>query len=189
MININRIFMTSKMVMSPKMVMTPKMVHISEISWIPIFFGLKTLYTLLEYLYILNKNRIKQIKELQNLLENTNKKYNDLQHKYETLYNNFQQLNIKFENLNNKMIDSDISDDSNTLKLDETTIQTNSMYRDLSENDNISEEFVDSLALDYSCDDYTTSKETQIEEFKTRTRSTSLTDINWTDLTKKFFFG
>lgn len=60
--------------------------------------------------------------------------------------------------------------------------------------DNIDEEFIESLSLDYDCHDNTEVEVSSLcnhEKYstKSRTRSTSVTDINWYNLTKKFLFG
>jgi hypothetical protein len=53
---------------------------------------------------------------------------------------------------------------------------------------NIDVEFVESLNLEYKFDN---TEDTSVcnSEKKSRSRSTSLTEINWIGLTKKMFFG
>jgi hypothetical protein len=188
MININSIFMK------------PKIVEIYEISWIPFLFGLNTIYSIFEYLRTLNNNRLVKIKNLEELLNNTNNKCNELQNKYDILYDNFQQLNTKINNLDVKIFEL------NDTKIDELNIETNNIYRGLcdlshitseihtTENEHNSEdintEFIDSLSLDYDHNENGDSEQTFSDEFNiVRTRSTSLTEFNWTTLAKKFFLG
>lgn len=197
MININSIFMRPKII---------DISEISEISWIPFLFGLNTIYNILEYLRALNNNRINQIKHLQELLNNTNKKCNDLQNKYDILYSNFQELNTKMDSLNVKMIEIELNDS----KMDELNIETNVLYRDLFDastaitseinkrehehnSEDINNEFIESLSLDYdydsACEDNARTFSDDCNIVRTRTRSTSLTEFNWTTLAKKFFLG
>ena len=193
MININSIFMK------------PKIVEIYEISWIPFLFGLNTIYNIFEYLRTLNNNRLVKIKNLEELLNNTNNKCNELQNKYDILYDNFQQLNTKINNLDVKIFEIEL----NESKMDELNIETNVLYRDLFDastvitseinkrehehnSEDINNEFIESLSLDY---DYDTASEDNVRSKQTfsddcnivRTRSTSLSEFNWTTLAKKFF--
>jgi len=185
--------------------MKPKIVEIYEISWIPFLFGLNTIYNIFEYLRTLNNNRLVKIKNLEELLNNTNNKCNELQNKYDILYDNFQQLNTKINNLDVKIFEIEL----NESKMDELNIETNVLYRDLFDastvitseinkrehehnSEDINNEFIESLSLDY---DYDTASEDNVRSKQTfsddcnivRTRSTSLSEFNWTTLAKKFF--
>ena len=183
--------------------MKPKIVDISEISWIPFLFGLNTIYNILEYLRTLNNNRLVKIKNLEKLLNNTNNKCNELQNNYDILYNNFQQLNTKINNLDFKICEL------NDTNIDELNIETNNIYRGLYEvshttnitseihikenepnSEDINNEFIESLSLDYDYNENIDSKKTFGDDCNiVRTRSTSLTEFNLVVLAKKFFFG
>jgi len=201
MININSIFMKTK---------TLETLDIIGITWIPFLFGLNAIYNILEYLRVLKNNRASQIKKLQESINNTNKKHDDLQHKYDNLYANFQQLNIKIDNLNNIIIEL------NDSKINQLNIESNNVYRELYDvtysnnmseinitkntgySEDINKEFIESLSLDYDYKENIDSEQNKsididnynIDNYNTvRKRSTSLTEVNWTTLTKKFLFG
>ncbi len=57
--------------------------------------------------------------------------------------------------------------------------------------DDIDVEFVESLNLEYDCNNTEVSSvcDSEKSSIKTRSRSTSITEINWATLTKKFLFG
>jgi hypothetical protein len=168
--------------------MKPKIVDISEISWIPFLFGLNTIYNIFEYLRTLNNNRLVKIKNLEELLNNTNNKCNDLQNKYDILYDNFQQLNTKINNLDVKNFEL------NDTKIDELNTETNiTSDIHIKENEHNSEdinnEFIESLSLDYDHNDNLDSEKTFEDDCNiVRTRSIS-TEFNLAVLTKKLFFG
>lgn len=201
MININSIFMKTK---------TLETLDIIGITWIPFLFGLNAIYNILEYLRVLKNNRASQIKKLQESINNTNKKHDDLQHKYDNLYANFQQLNIKIDNLNNIIIEL------NDSKINQLNIESNNVYRELCDvtysnnmseiditkntdySEDINKEFIESLSLDYDYKENIDSEQNKsididnynIDNYNTvRKMSTSLTEVNWTTLTKKFLFG
>jgi hypothetical protein len=169
MININSLFIRSKIV---------------ELYWVPLLFGLYNIFDILRKLNYYYKTKITKLQEL---LYNTNKKYNELQQKYDQLYTDFQELSIKLNNLNCK-------------EINELTIETetNIIYRDLEEpkqpdnlsnNDSplndITSEFIDSLSLDYNYN----------EKYFDNIRKTTNTNVkpnsnvNWSAVTKRFFFG
>ena len=60
-------------------------------------------------------------------------------------------------------------------------------------NDNVDKEFIESLSLDYNCSEHETPLSSTCTSEKTsftaRSRSSSITEINWSGLTKKFIFG
>jgi len=176
MININSIFMK------------PKIVEIYEVSWIPFLFGLNTIYNIFEYLRTLNNNRLVKIKNLEEILNNTNNKCNELQNKYDILYDNFQQLNTKINNLDVKIFEL------NDTKIDELDTETITSEIHIKENEHNSEdinnEFIESLSLDYDHNENVDSEKTFDDDCNiVRTRSISLTEFNLAVLTKKLFFG
>lgn len=74
--------------------------------------GLYSIYNLLEYLRLLNNDRMKEINILQNQVDETNKKYIDLQNKnaelelkYNKLLFNYEQINQEIEILNFKIVE------------------------------------------------------------------------------------
>lgn len=189
MMNINSIFIA------------PKIKEISSISipWLSILFVFNSIYNILDYLCI-NNNQIKQINSLQESLNKTNKKCDELQKKYDNLHINFEKLNEKINLLNIK------NDESQDTKIDELNIDTSIVYRELCElsnhndittkeikspnSEDINHEFIESLSLDYDFNENTDSEKKMIDTHNcVRTRSTSLTEYNWTSLTKKFLFG
>jgi len=182
MININSLLIRSKIV---------------ELYWVPLLFGLYNIFDILRKLNYYYKTKITKLQEL---LHNTNKKYNELQDKYDQLYTDFQELSIKLNNLNYK-------------EINELTIETetNVVYRDLCEHDSsnspsinpsinpsnnnsplnnnneITREFIESLSLDYNYN----------EKYINNIRNTAITNtnvkpnsnVNWSAVTKRFFFG
>jgi hypothetical protein len=168
--------------------MKPKIVEIYEISWIPFLFGLNTIYNIFEYLRTLNNNRLVKIKNLEELLNNTNNKCNELQNKYDILYDNFQQLNTKINNLDVKIFEL------NDTKIDELNSETITSEIHIKENahnsEDINNEFIESLSLDYDHNENVDSEKTFDDDCNiVRTRSISLTEFNLAVLTKKLFFG
>jgi len=191
MMNINSIFMA------------PKIREVSSISWMSVLFVFNSIYNILDYLCILNDNRAKQINYLQETLNKTNKKCDELQKKYHELYINFEKLNKKIINILN-LKNNELQD----IKIDELNIETSVVYRELCESYNhndtttkthtnnaevnsedINNEFIESLSLDYDCNENTETNENLLDICnRVRTRSSSLTET-WTTLTKRFFFG
>jgi len=189
---------------------------------ISVLFGVYSIYNILEYLRVLNNQRLKQINSLQQLVSDTNKKYSDLQVKYVELQKNHHELSVSYEKINieihllnikinelqeNKTIDinlttlqdniSDKMSDTINLVCDElcdlnTEIPRIHMETMNSINDDIDDEFVESLSLDYDCSEageVSSLGNSEKGSIKSRSRSTSVTEINWTNLTKKFLFG
>lgn len=189
---------------------------------ISVLFGVYSIYNILEYLRVLNNHRLKQINSLQQLVSDTNKKYSDLQVKYVELQKNHHELSVSYEKINmeihllnikinelqeNKTIDinlttlqdniSDKMSDTINLVCDElcdlnTEIPRIHMETMNSINDDIDDEFVESLSLDYDCSEsgeVSSLGNSEKGSIKSRSRSTSVTEINWTNLTKKFLFG
>lgn len=184
MININNLLIKTKMV---------------DFYLIPLLFGL---YNVFDCLHKLNNYYKKKITKLQLLLNDTNKNYKELQNKYNQLYIEFQELNIKFNNLNNKetnelTIETDFEDGEtiinnleieylNNINLCDT--KNDEPLNKLSCNDtkpnilispsnninDITNEFIDSLSLDYNYND----------KFIDNT-----SNINWSTVAKRYFFG
>jgi hypothetical protein len=170
-----------------------------ELYWFPLLFGF---FNVVNCLHKLNNIYKIKITKLQVLINNTNNKYNELQNKYDKLYAEFQELNIKFNYLNNTkiyklIIETDTSEtNTNETNTNETnTNETNTSINLLETqntdqlNDNyihdiinspsndINSEFIDSLSLDYNNND------------KYIDNITNTYNSNWSNVTKRFFFG
>jgi predicted nuclease with TOPRIM domain len=184
---------------------------------ISVLFGVYSIYNILEYLRILNNHRVKQINNLQHLVNETNTKYKNLQMKYHELSSNYEEINKEINLLNikiaelqeNKMKDTATNIDIYTnnssypenltlnIICDELCNLNNEIPRVHMEtmnsiNDDIDEEFVESLYLDYESgvnSELSSLCNSEKGSIKSRSRSTSVTDINWGNLTKKFLFG
>jgi len=188
--NINSIFMAPKI----------REVTSISISWMSVLFVFNSIYNILDYLCILNDNRAKQINTLQETLNKTNEKCDELQKKYDDLYINFEKLNRKLINVLN-LKNNELQD----IKIDELNIETSVVYRELCESYNhnevttkthtnnnevnledINNEFIESLSLDYDCNENTETNEKLLDTCK-RTRSSSLTEHTWSALIKKVF--
>jgi hypothetical protein len=185
---------------------------------ISVLFGVYSIYNILEYLRILNNHRIKQINSLQHVVSDTNKKYNDLQIKHIELQKNYNELLISYENINKEvnMLHIKVLELQEN-KIDEIDINTNNTSSESTPSficdelchfnseiprlhmetmnsinvDDIDVEFVESLNLEY---DYNNTEVSSLcgsekSSIKTRSRSTSITEINWGGLAKKFLFG
>ena len=184
MININSLIIRSKIV---------------ELYWVPLLFGLYNVFDILRKLNYYYKIKITKLQEL---LNNTNKKYNELQDKYDQLYTDFQELSVKLNNLNCKEI-NELCKEINELTIE---TETNVVYRDLCEHDlsnspsinpsnnlsndysplnnnnEITKEFIESLSLYYNYS----------EKYVDNIRNTNVkpnSNVNWSAVTKKFFFG
>jgi hypothetical protein len=70
---------------------------------ISVLFGVYSIYNILEYLRILNNHRVKQINNLQHLVNETNTKYKNLQMKYHELSSNYEEINKEINLLNIKI--------------------------------------------------------------------------------------
>ena len=213
---------------------------------ISVLFGVYSIYNLLEYLRVLNNDRVKQITTMQQLVNQTNKKYNELRIKYSELQKSYSDLSMDNERINseitslnfkimelqyNKPIDITIGcsrnnssinnfESKNDIVCDELCILNNEIPRIHMETmdkmitmpakeqmnsevnvllNDIDEEFIDSLSLEYDCNEYreltynnsklSSSCNSEKNSIKSRSRSTSITDINWGALTKNFLFG
>lgn len=188
---------------------------------ISVLFGVYSIYNILEYLRLLNNERVKQIKNIQILSEETNKKYSELQIQYLELQKKYTELSIDCnkmkEDINilkdkiiqlqdNKNIDikNYTSNDYLTSLLslpiniessdnaicDELCNFNNDIPRVHMETmsinyENADSEFIDLLSLDNQIEESIKNKDNVLS----RSRSTSVTDINWSTLTKKFLFG
>lgn len=184
MMNINNLLIKTKIV---------------EFYWIPLLFGL---YNVFDCLHKLNNYYKKKITKLQVLLNDTNKKHNELQQKYNQLYAEFQELNLKFNNLNNKEINElsietdcrdketiinnleikylnsiNICDTKNNEPLNKLSSHDTKPNIIISPTNDITNEFIDSLYLDYNYND----------KYIDNIKNTS--NINWSTITKRFFFG
>jgi predicted nuclease with TOPRIM domain len=187
---------------------------------ISVLFGVYSIYNILEYLRILNNHRVKQINSLQHLVNDTNKKYNDLHIKHTELQKNYTELSINYQHINkelnmlhikllelqeNKINEIDINNDNTDpivpgLYCDElchfnseiprVNMETMNAINDINVND-IDVEFIESLSLEYECNNTEVSSLCGSEKssIKSRSRSTSITEINWGGLAKKFLFG
>ena len=184
---------------------------------ISVLFGVYSIYNIFEYLRVLNNHQVKQINSLQNLLNETNKKYNDLQVKYVLLQKNYDKLTVSHEENNNQTnllniqiikLQEDKTIDTNNISNENSNENSNSttynnIICDLNSeipivnmeninSINIHEEFVESLFLEY--DYLETGEASSLSNsekcpIKSRTTDKSMTEINWTNLTKKFLFG
>lgn len=180
---------------------------------ISVLFGVYSIYNIFEYLRVLNNHQVKQINSLQNLLNETNKKYNDLQVKYVLLQKNYDKLAVSHEENNNQAnllniqiikLQEDKTIDTNNISNENSNSTTyNNIICDLNSeipivnmeninSINIHEEFVESLFLEY--DYLETGEASSLSNsekcpIKSRTTDKSMTEINWTNLTKKFLFG
>jgi len=180
-----------------------------------VLFSVYSLYNILEYLRTLNNYRVKQINNLQNMVNDTNKNYNNLFKQYIELQQKYDDLSISHVYINKELIllnlrlielegnkNSEININNNIVSLPEPPsivcdelcyfnsdvprihMETMNTINDI----NIDVEFVESLNLEYKFDN---TEDTSVcnSEKKSRSRSTSLTEINWIGLTKKMFFG
>lgn len=211
-----------------------------------VLFGVYSIYNLFEYFRVLNNNQIKQIKDLQNKLINTNKKYNyirkqnnDLEQKYNLLeqtYSDLEQnynkltviykqkkeeiddLHLKIYKLEEKENDnisiiissdndtSNIIDNSkifgtNNIICDELCDLNNNiprinMFTGSPNSKNMDDDFFETISFknleDHNCSIKTETNSlcnSENDSIKYRSRSTSITEIDWLNLTKKFFFG
>jgi|LakMenEpi03Aug12_release.lakeMendotaPanAssembly.Ray.scaffolds.fasta_scaffold441463_2 hypothetical protein len=171
MININSLLIRSKIV---------------ELYWIPLLFGI---YNIFDIIRKLNYYYTKKITKLQQSLNNTNNKFNELQNKYDKLYTEFQELNQKFNNLNYKEINElTIETDTNIVYRDlcepnplNTSLSDDIVISPLNNINEINEEFIESLSLDYNYN----------KKYFDNIRNSANTNANtnWTTVTKKFFFG
>jgi predicted nuclease with TOPRIM domain len=188
---------------------------------ISVLFGVYSIYNILEYLRILNNHRVKQINSLQHQVNDTNKKYNDLQIKHIELQKNYNELSISYEHINKELhmlqikllelqenkIDETYINSNNTLsestpsiicdelchfnsEIPRVHMETMNAINDINVDD-IDVEFVESLNLEYECNNTEVSSLCGSEKssIKSRSRSTSITEINWGGLAKKFLFG
>jgi len=193
---------------------------------ISVLFGVYSIYNILEYLRLLNNERVKQIKNLQILGQETNKKYSELQIQYLELQKKYTELSIYCNKmkeditiLNDKIIQLqdkkndyiknndiknytssdyltslislpiDIESSGNTV-CDELCNFNSDIPRIHMETmninyENVDSEFIDLLSLDNEIEQINKNK----NDLFSRSRSTSVTEINWTTLTKKFLFG
>ena len=137
--------------------------------------------------------------------------YNDLSISHEQINKEIHILNMKIVELQeNKMVDIDITSTTNSIP-DNTSIiicdefcnlnndiprihmgTMNALANDI----DVDEEFVESLSLEYDCSENgelsslcNSEKGSIISSNNVRSRSTSITEINWGSLTKKFVFG
>jgi predicted nuclease with TOPRIM domain len=186
---------------------------------ISVLFGVYSIYNILEYLRILNNHRIKQINSLQHVVSDTNKKYNDLQMKHNELQKNYNELLISYENINKEvnMLHIKLLELQEN-KIDEIDINTNNtssestpsficdelcyfnseiprLHMETMNSINVDDididvEFVESLNLEYDNNTEVSSIcGSEKSSIKSRSRTTSITEINWGGLTKKFLFG
>ena len=186
---------------------------------ISVLFGVYSIYNILEYLRILNNHRIKQINSLQHVVSDTNKKYNDLQMKHNELQKNYNELLISYENINKEvnMLHIKLLELQEN-KIDEIEIDINTNHTSSASTpsficdelcyfnskiprlhmetmnsinvDDIDVEFVESLNLEYDNNTEVSSLcGSEKSSIKSRSRTTSITEINWGGLTKKFLFG
>ena len=142
---------------------------------------------------------------------NYKKKNDELNVSYEKINMEIYLLNIKINELQeNKTIDVNLITLQDNISSDKLSDNTNIVFDELCNlnteiprihmetinyiNDDIVNEFVESLSLDYDCSESGNVSSLGNSEkcsIKSRTRSTSVTDINWSylTLTKKIIFG
>ena len=170
---------------------------IVELYWIPLLFGLYNIFDILRKLNYYYKTKITKLQEL---LNNTNKKYNELQDKYDQLYTDFQELSVKLNNLNCKEINEltietetnvvyrDLCehDSSNSPSINSSNILSND-YSPLNNNNEITKEFIESLSLDYNYNETYFNNIRNTANTNTNVKPNS--NVNWSTVTKKFFFG
>lgn len=156
----------------------------------------------------------KKYNDLQLKFNQLQKNHDELTINYEKINKEIHQLHIKINELQEKKtIDIDFTSlqDANNIS---NEISNNTIYNhniicdelcDLNSsiprihmetmnsiNDDIDEEFVESLSLDYDYSDtgdVSSLGNSEKGSIKSRSRSSSVTEINWTNLTKKFIFG
>jgi predicted nuclease with TOPRIM domain len=173
--------------------MRPKTTDIYIIPWFTILFAFKSIYGILEYLYILNNKRIKLFDNIQENLNETKLKYEELQKKYDDLYIKFENLNqqINVTNIKNTELSDKKNDDIKIYRElydgSYNNIESELHIKNIEHNfEDINNEFIESLSLDYDND-----KNSSDTCNHGRSRSTSLTEVNWPTLTlaKKIIFG
>ena len=142
---------------------------------------------------------------------NYKKKNDELNVSYEKINMEIYLLNIKINELQeNKTIDVNLITLQDNISSGKLSDNTNIVFDELCNlnteiprihmetinyiNDDIVNEFVESLSLDYDCSEsgnVSSLGNTEKGSIKSRTRSTSVTDINWSylTLTKKIIFG
>lgn len=149
-------------------------------------------------------------KDLQMKHDELHKNYNELSANYDKINKEINLLNIKIAELQeNKMKDNatDIDIYTNNISYpenptpniicDELCNLNNEIPRVHMETmnaivDDIDEEFIESLYLDYESgvnSELSSLCNSEKNSIKSRSRSTSITEINWGSLTKKFLFG
>jgi len=196
---------------------------------ISFLFGVYSIYSILEYLRVLNNYRVKNVNRAyqeeysyQKKFIDINKKYIILQKDYDELKINFDQLKeelhlltISFNELKDdkittielaedKIIELSINQNQNLINekiicdencnLEDKNIRS---YRDtsltnkfiLNNNKNIDKEFEESLSLEYENNELDSLNNFGHSSKLTRSRSSSISDINWGSLTKKLLFG
>jgi hypothetical protein len=149
-------------------------------------------------------------KDLQMKHDELHKNYNELSTNYEKINKEINLLNIKIAELQeNKMKDNATDIDIYTNNISYPEIPTPNIICDELCNlnneiprvhmetmnavvDDIDEEFIESLYLDYESgvnSELSSLCNSEKNSIKSRSRSTSVTEINWGNLTKKFLFG
>lgn len=149
-------------------------------------------------------------KDLKMKHDELHKNYNELSTNYEKINKEINLLNIKIAELQeNKMKDNATDIDIYTNNISYPEIPTPNIICDELCNlnneiprvhmetmnaivDDIDEEFVESLYLDYESgvnSELSSLCNSEKNSIKSRSRSTSVTEINWGNLTKKFLFG
>lgn len=149
---------------------------------ISVLFSVYSIYNILEYLRLLNNHHIKKINSLQHSVNDTNKKYNELQKKYNDLSISYEHINQEFKLLHiklielqeNKIDEIEINTDIPILHIDANVNEVKDDYIDL--------EFIESLTMDYEGNICSSEK-------RSRKRSNSIKEINWTGIAKKILFG
>jgi hypothetical protein len=152
--------------------------------------------------------------KLQNKHIELQKNYDELFISYENINKEIHRLNVKIIELQeNKMTDIDIDINSDNyssefptpsiicdelcdLNNDIPRVHTETMKAIFDDIDiDIDEDFAESVHLEYECSETASNTElsslcnSEKGSIKSRSRSTSVTEINWGSLTKKFLFG
>ena len=180
---------------------------------ISMLFGAYSIYNILEYIKYIQNNRIEEIEDLKCSIDDTNikftdlqKKYTHLQTKYDNLKNEFMKTRNEIENLNVLLYkkDENHSDiNANPINKADNIVcdELCNLNDEIPMNSKIELEFEDSLSVDYEYfkNLHNNSSIQAIQasvnsekiyrakkDFLERSRSRSMTDVDWVGLTKKF---
>ena len=184
-----------------------------------ILFGMYSIYNIIEYLNFLQSHHNKEIRKIHKSLDDTRQKYKDLNEKYIYLQKHYEHLSVNYDKISKELVilnlkisefkNGDETDNHSTIISEHSSVicddicELNNKARINMEtmraghDDGFIEPIViGTLSLDYSHiapveipmvdSSYSGSDKNPA---KTRSRSTSINDINWLGLTKQFWFG